>query len=88
MIRPVLTELAFFVAPFAAYALFLWFTKAELLDRTSWPPKVLATLASLALVSMIGSFVILAHFSGAKPGSTYEPARVEDGKFIPGRTVQ
>jgi hypothetical protein len=49
---------------------------------------VLATLAILALVSMIGSFVILAHFSGAQPGSTYEPARVEDGKFIPGRTVQ
>jgi hypothetical protein len=88
MIRPVLTELAFFLAPFAAYALFLWLTKAGVIDRASWPPKVLASLAIIALVFMIGSFVILAHFSGAPPGSTYEPAHVEDGKFVPGRVVE
>ena len=86
MIRPVLTELALFVAPFVVYALFLWVTHAGVLDRASWSPKVLATLAIVALVLMIGSFVLLAHFSGAPPGSTYEPAHVEDGKFIPGRT--
>jgi hypothetical protein len=68
------------------YALFLWVTRAGVLDRASWPPKVLATLAIVALVLMIGSFVMLAHFSGAPPGSVYEPAHVEDGKFIPGRT--
>ena len=86
MIRPVLTEAALFIAPFVAYALFLWVTKAALLDRASWPPKVLASLAIVALILMIGSFVILAHFSGAPPGSTYEPAHVEDGRFVPGRT--
>ena len=85
MIRPVLTELALFVAPFVAYALFLWVTKVALLDRASWPPKVLASLAIVALILMIGSFVILAHFSGAPPGSDYEPAHVEDGRFVPGR---
>jgi hypothetical protein len=56
-----------------------------LLDRASWPPKTLATLAILALILMIGSFIYLSHFSGAPPGSTFEPARVEDGKFVPGR---
>ena len=86
MIRPVLTEFALFVAPFVVYALFLWVTRAHVLERASWPPKVLATLAIAALVLMIGSFVMLAHFSGAPPGSTYEPAHIEDGKFIPGRT--
>jgi hypothetical protein len=85
MIRPVLTELALFLAPFAAYAVFLWFTKSAVLDRVHWPPKILASLAILALVLMIGSFVVLAHFSGAPPGSTYEPAHLEDGKFVPGR---
>ena len=39
-----------------------------------------------ALVLMIGSFVLLAHFGGAPPGSTYVPAHVEDGKFVPGQT--
>jgi len=85
MIRPVLTELALFVAPFVAYAVFLWLTKTALLERASWPPKVLASLAIAALILMIGSFVVLSHFSGAPPGSTYEPAHVEDGKFVPGR---
>jgi hypothetical protein len=86
MIRPVFTELALFLAPFVVYALYLVATKAAVLERLSWPPKVLASLAIAALVLMIGSFVVLSHFSGAPPGSTYEPAHVEDGKFVPGRT--
>jgi len=85
MIRPVLTELALFLAPFVVYAIFLWLTKTSVLDRVHWPPKVLASLAIAALVLMIGSFVMLAHFSGAPPGSTYEPAHVENGRFVPGR---
>jgi len=86
MIRPVLTELAFFIAPFVAYAIFLLATKAGVFARSSWPPKVLASLAIVALILMIGSFGILAHFSGSPPGSTYEPAHVDDrGTFIPGQ---
>jgi hypothetical protein len=85
VIRPVLTEVALFLAPFAAYAVFLWVTKTSMFDRVHWPPKVLASLAIAALVLMIGSFVILAHFSGAPPGSTYVPAHVEDGRFVPGQ---
>jgi hypothetical protein len=85
MIRPVLTELALFLAPFVAYALFLWVTRAGVTDRASWSPKVLASLAIAALVLMIGSFIYLAHFAGAPPGSTYEPAHVEDGQLVPGR---
>jgi hypothetical protein len=85
MIRPVLTELALFVAPFVAYALFLYVTKAGVLERSSWSPKVLASLAIVALVLMIGSFIYLMHFAGAPPGSTYEPAHVEDGRLVPGR---
>ena len=86
MIRPVFTELALFLAPFVAYAIFLVATKAALLQRTSWPPKVLASLGIVALLLMIGSFIVLSHFSGAPPGATYEPAHVEDGKLVPGRT--
>ena len=87
MIRPVLTELAFFLAPFAAYAVFLWFTKTSMLDREYWTPKILMTLVITALSLMIVSFILIGHFSGAPIGSTYEPAHVEDGKLIPGRIV-
>jgi len=86
MIRPVLTELALFVTPFAVYAIFLLATNAAVLDRQSWSPKVLASLAIVALILMLGSFVYLSHFSGAPPGSTYEPARMEDGRLVPGQT--
>ena len=88
MIRPIFTELVLFLAPFAVYALYLLATKAALMTMASWPPKVLASLAIVALVLMIGSFVYLSHFSGSPPGSTYEPAHVEDGKFVPGRVVR
>jgi hypothetical protein len=88
MIRPVFTELALFLAPFVIYAIYLVATKTALLTLASWPPKVLASLAIAALILMIGSFIYLSHFSGAVPGSTYEPAHVEDGRFVPGRVVQ
>ena len=85
MIRPIFTELVLFLAPFVVYALYLLATKAALMTMASWPPKVLASLAIVALVLMIGSFVYLSHFSGAPPGSTYVPAHVdESGNFVPG----
>ena len=87
MIRPVLTELVFFLVPFAVYAAFLWFSKTSMLDRAYWSPKTLMTLTIVALVLMIASFIVLGHFTGAPVGSTYEPARVENGKLIPGRVV-
>ena len=86
MIRPVLTEVALFLAPFVAYAVFLWATRASVLHPVSWSLSRLAWLLMTALALMIGSFVLLAQWSGAPPGSTYVPAHVEGGEFVPGRT--
>jgi hypothetical protein len=36
------------------------------------------------LLLVVVSFVLLAHFSGASPDSTYIPAHIENGKFVPG----
>jgi hypothetical protein len=65
MIRPILTELALFVAPFVLYAVFLWATKAGIMDIESWPLSRLAWLTIVALTLVVGSFVFFAHFSGA-----------------------
>jgi heme/copper-type cytochrome/quinol oxidase subunit 3 len=86
MIRPVFTEIVLFLTPFALYAVFLWATQSGVLDLKSWPITRVATLAIAALLLVLGSFVYFAHFSGAKPGSTYVPAHMEDGKFVPGQT--
>lgn len=86
MIRPILIELALFLAPFVAYAIFLLATKTAVLERESWPPKTIASLAIVALVLMIGSFVYLSHFSGTPPGATYVPAHTDsEGRFVPGQ---
>ena len=84
MIRPVLTELALFLAPFVAYAIFLLATKSAVLEKSSWPPKTLAGLGIVAFLLMIGSFLYLSHFAGAPPGVDYVPAHIDkDGKFVP-----
>jgi hypothetical protein len=84
MIRPALTEIGIFLIPFAVYALFLIATRSGLLVQSSWPVHILAKLVLGALVLVALSFVFFAHFSGAPPNSTYVPAHIEDGKFVPG----
>jgi len=88
MIRPVLTEIALFLAPFVIYALFLWLTKTSMLDRTYWSVKIMLSLTIVALLLMIGSFIYLGHFTGMPHDGTYVPAHVEDGKLIPGQVVR
>ncbi|MDB5564627.1 MAG: hypothetical protein JWP84_1193 [Tardiphaga sp.] len=84
MIRPVITEIGIFLIPFALYALFLLANKNGLLVQSSWPMHVLGGLTIAALLLTIVSLVLLAHFSGAPPSSTYIPAHIENGKLIPG----
>jgi hypothetical protein len=84
MIRPVLTEVGIFLIPFAVYALFLVASRSGLLAQSSWPLHVIARLVLGSLLLVIASFILLAHFSGAPPNSTYVPAHIEDGKFVPG----
>jgi hypothetical protein len=84
MIRPVFTEVALFLLPFAGYALFLVATRKGLLDAAHWPLTRIASLAIVALVLMIGSFFVLAHY-GVMTGCDYVPAHVDDdGKLVPG----
>ena len=84
MIRPALTEFMIFLIPFAVYALFLFATRSGLLLPSSWPIHVIAKLVLGSLLLVIVSFILLAHFSGASPNSTYVPAHIENGKFVPG----
>ena len=84
MIRPALTEVGIFLIPFAVYALFLIATRSGLLAQKSWPVPMIAKLALGSLLLVLVSFILLANFSGAPPNSTYVPAHIENGKFVPG----
>lgn len=84
MIRPLATELALFLAPFVAYALFLWATRAGVLDVSAWSAPRLTWLTIAALVMVIASLLALAEFGGAPAGSVYVPAHMENGQLVPG----
>jgi hypothetical protein len=86
MIRPLLTEVALFLLPFLVYAAFLWVARAGVIDASAWSLPRLAWLVIAALALVVGSFVLLAEFGGAPPGSTYVPAHVDGGKLRPGES--
>lgn len=86
MIRPIFTEIGLFLIPFVLYAAFLVATRAGLLQPKAWTAPRLVALAIVSLVLMVGSFLVLAQFSGSPPGSTYVPAHIDGGKFVPGTT--
>ncbi len=52
----------------------------------AWTASRVASLFIVSLVLVVGSFLFLAQFSGAPPDSTYVPAHVDNGKFVPGAT--
>jgi hypothetical protein len=84
MIRPAFTEIGIFLIPFAVYALFLVATRSGLMQQSSWPARIVARLVLGSLLLVVISFILLAHFSGASPNSTYVPAHVENGRLVPG----
>jgi uncharacterized protein DUF6111 len=86
MIRPIFTEIGLFLIPFVIYVAFLVATRAGVMDPAAWTMRKIASLVIVSLVLVVGSFLLLAQFSGAPPGSTYVPAHVDDGKFVPGTT--
>jgi hypothetical protein len=83
MIRPLATEIGLFFTPFVIYAAFLLTTRAGLLHPEAWSPVRLAGLIIASLLLIAGSFFVLAQFGRAPPGSTYVPAHIEGGKFVP-----
>jgi Family of unknown function (DUF6111) len=82
MIRPILL----FLTPFVLYAVFLWGTRAGVLHPSSWSWSTLGWLTMAALALVVGSFIVMAQYDTAPPGSTYVPAHIENGRFVPGTT--
>ena len=64
MIRPVLTEFALFLAPFAVYAVYLWATREGWVHPEAWSLSSLMWLTIVALALVFGSFLVLAQFAG------------------------
>jgi hypothetical protein len=83
MIRPVFTEVALFLVPFILYAVFLFASRANVLQPDAWSWTAMTWLTILALILVIGSFLVMAQFAGAPPRSTYVPAHIEGDTLRP-----
>jgi hypothetical protein len=86
MIRSISTEFALLAAPFVLYAAFLYLTGVGVFHPPAWAVRRVSALVLVSLILVIGSFVLLANFSGAPPNSNYVPAHLENGKLVPGTT--
>lgn len=75
--RTLVIQLGLFALPFLLFWLYLKTGR-----RTTTVPVFWLALVGAAL-TLIG-FVVFAQVDGAPPGSTYVPARVENGEFLPG----
>ncbi len=84
MIRLFSIEVALFLAPFIAYALFLWAVREGILHPDEWSLRVLASLSAVAVLLTAVGFVMIAQFTGAPAHSTYVPAHLENGRLVPG----
>ena len=79
--------------PTALYFLYAWFVarraRAQDPSGNTPPPEIDVPWSWLGLAGMVLVLVSLAiNFidTGAKPGGRYEPAHMENGKLVPGRT--
>ncbi|ALK10258.1 DUF6111 family protein [Blastochloris viridis] len=84
MLRTFLIQAAVFLAPFAAYALYLAVRRRPVRSAESWTAPVLIWCGGLALILTAASLLYFTHFSRAPAGSTYVPPRVENGRVMPG----
>ncbi len=84
MIRTVLVETALFLSPFIAYGLILLALRGSVVPA-HWSPRALAACAVLAVLLVAAGLWLFEWDQGARPGSRYVPAHIENGVFVPGR---
>jgi hypothetical protein len=83
MSRAVLEPLAFFVAPFAAYAIFLVIRARYPLEVEHWTSAKVSILTLVGLAAAVLSLLVINLLSPRGQG-VYVPAHEENGALVPG----
>ena len=81
-------QVLLFLSPFIAYALWLHFTDRGWRAPERWRGVPLAWLFGCAIALTLASLFTLAFLGTGSTRSTYVPAHMEDGVFVPGRIVE
>jgi hypothetical protein len=85
--RLLLLDLAIFLSPTLCFWLYVQLLKLQNGQRDlPLTPVLLLLMSGLTLVAV--SLVALGLPQAHAPGEVYEPAHMEDGKLVPGRTAK
>ncbi len=84
MLRIVLVNLLLFLLPFLLYAIYAWFKRDGATGAAILDDAPIAWLLTAGAALVLGVIVYFISFEGGKPGQTYHPAVVRDGKIEPG----
>ncbi|MEQ1889977.1 MAG: DUF6111 family protein [Alphaproteobacteria bacterium] len=85
MLRVVLINIALFVLPLAVYAAYFYVTERNQNAVTiEWKNMPLSFLLQAGLGLIVIGMLATAYLGGEDAGGKYVPARLENGKLIPG----
>ncbi len=88
MLRVVLSVILPLLLPTALFFLYAWYVSRRAQAAGAEPRQIDVPWSWLAIAGMLLVLVTLAInviYGHAEKGSTYEPARLENGKLVPGR---
>lgn len=85
MLRVVLLNIVLFFSPLALYAIYFYVSER---NRNAvviaWNQMPLARLLQAGMLLIIIGMLITAYIGGDDAGGTYVPARMENGRLVPG----
>ncbi len=85
MLRVVLINIALFVLPLALYAVYFYARERnQNAVAVEWENMPLSFLLQAGLALIVIGMLVTAYVGGEDAGGTYVPARMENGKLIPG----
>ena len=80
-------DLLLFLLPFLLYGIYIWYARWRLEHDPKWRDAPLAWLTMAGLGLVLISFVAWRLLEPANRDGTYVPARIENGKIVPGEMV-
>ena len=83
MLRFAAFDVVLFLAPFAAYALWLAAARRPI-GPAAWESRTIAWLALTGALFTVAVLLIFIHFDTAPPGGVYVPAHMENGRIVEG----
>ncbi|MDO9461555.1 MAG: DUF6111 family protein [Alphaproteobacteria bacterium] len=88
MLRVVLINIALFMLPVAVFAAYFYISERNKnAVEIEWKNMPLSLLLQIGLGLIVVGMLVTAYIGGDDAGGTYLPARMENGKVIPGEVM-